>query len=700
LMVIFVIPFFASAITITTNDATLITSEHATLNGSIDPMPENNLLGVWFSYAPENYSHSTCQQLATVGGTGYLPGITSGTFQKEINFVVNGSYPPGKTYYYCAGASYGSNQTIWGAMKSFYVPGPPPPSNSFNITTQSATDIGYSGATLSGTFPANNNLLAYFKYSDTQFTTCSDPSNSISATSLTSMGSSTQLSKTVTTLSPNKTYYYCAIAYKANTNPRLWGWGTVKTFKTPAIPSVSSGNWHQVHTASNATNITDKTATLSGSAIAIPIVGFTTPVYGYFRYSPVAPGNVSPIFCNEVFGDDMKSTKEDRLDINTPVGVRKTFWKDIYDLEPNTTYFYCAVASEKADPKNNIIEYGRMESFTTAPSIYSENPLSSIETKPATGIGSNSAYLNGFYNTMINATTWFEYRKKLTYEDIKDSFVQQITTASIGNLFSLNSAFSVNSNANLSKTNPTYTTTNTQSITASQPNSILSGLSSSTSTASGLKIPNPYNWSGKLNPQSHLAGTSGAMSYFLKNLEKNTTYEFRAGIQTNISGNNPQTSYGNILSFRTSSSGVEPGDVPHQGDDTETYSGDLTLDQIIAPPDYAIVRYHEGVEHVFVKQLVNNLELAKTLGYREEMNLETFAWDMADFLARTFGYVSQSGKEVRVSPPDRAAYQINLKNGQFTIYEYFDSRIIAIRNITSVLKSKYYYEYYFTKKVN
>jgi hypothetical protein len=70
---------------------------------------------------------------------------------------------------------------------------------------------------------------------------------------------------------------------------------------------------------------------------------------------------------------------------------------------------------------------------------------------------------------------------------------------------------------------------------------------------------------------------------------------------------------------------------------------------------------------------------------------------LADVLAKAFGYVSASGKEIRVSKPDVAAYELQLTNGDLTVYEYYNSKIVNIQKLSNTLRGKYFYEYYFKK---
>ena len=123
----------------------------------------------------------------------------------------------------------------------------------------------------------------------------------------------------------------------------------------------------------------------------------------------------------------------------------------------------------------------------------------------------------------------------------------------------------------------------------------------------------------------------------------------------------------------------------------------LVLGQKATPPWDAIVRYHEGIETVFIRQIINKPIFTQKYGYQEGMNLQIFAGDLADQFARAFGYVNASGREIRVSLPDIAAYQLVLVGNKLTVYEYYDNKIVDIRNVTTVFKNASGYEYYFKK---
>ncbi len=92
-------------------------------------------------------------------------------------------------------------------------------------------------------------------------------------------------------------------------------------------------------------------------------------------------------------------------------------------------------------------------------------------------------------------------------------------------------------------------------------------------------------------------------------------------------------------------------------------------------------------------------DLAAALGYKSTMDLQQFAWDVADQLARySFGYINSKGEEVRVSYPDIAAYELRLSAANtVSVYEYYNDVIVDIRTTPASFKSKSYYEYYFQK---
>ncbi|HEU0085546.1 MAG TPA: hypothetical protein VFQ59_01135 [Candidatus Paceibacterota bacterium] len=124
---------------------------------------------------------------------------------------------------------------------------------------------------------------------------------------------------------------------------------------------------------------------------------------------------------------------------------------------------------------------------------------------------------------------------------------------------------------------------------------------------------------------------------------------------------------------------------------------DLMLGQNATPPWDAIVRNQEGVEHVFARQILGSNALQGKYGYQIGTSKEAFAWDIAHLFAKIFGYIDANGREIRVSRPDIAAYELRLSGDRLTVYEYYNNVVVSIQNITDVFKTKAGHEYYFKK---
>ena len=141
-------------------------------------------------------------------------------------------------------------------------------------------------------------------------------------------------------------------------------------------------------------DFTDISATFSGSANP---QGSTT--FGYFRYAPLAQ---PPIYCNDIYGSQMQATSDTNIGNGNSDA---TFTKTVSNLAPNTTYYFCAIAS---DQNKDIISYGGVQSFTTKPC--STCAQATTQTNPANIVDDQSANINGFFN--IIGLTVFSVAKK------------------------------------------------------------------------------------------------------------------------------------------------------------------------------------------------------------------------------------------------------------------------------------------------
>jgi hypothetical protein len=235
----------------------------------------------------------------------------------------------------------------------------------------------------------------------------------------------------------------------------------------------------------------------------------------------------------------------------------------------------------------------------------------------------------------------------------------------------------------------TISNANTNSFTCTNTSALNYGLPLPCVLKSGMCLnPNASNYGGtlpcKINDPSVTCTNTSALNYGLP-----LPCVLKSGMCLNPYASN----YGNSLPCDTSTNNQWNNNTNPTTDPSNLKIGDYAT-----PPELAIVRYHEGIETVLQRQIVADTTLAKNYGYQESADLQNFAWNLSDLLAKTFGYVNSSRKEIRVSLPDIAAYQLYTNNGILTIYEYFDGKIVNIQKMTDALRSKYEYEYYFNKK--
>ncbi|MCM2338933.1 MAG: hypothetical protein NDI62_00545 [Burkholderiales bacterium] len=557
----------------------------------------------------------------------------------------------------------------------------------------------------------------------------------------------------------------------------------------------------------------------------------TLPLTGYFRYSRI---ELSPIFCNDTYGTNMISTKDIKLgstlnynettkngNLFTSSNSTNSFYQDISNLVPDTTYYYCAIISNKEN-----IAYGGasiVKQFHTSPY------KTTVRTNGATSIKSTSAVLNGSYSSVEKTvTTYFEYKKATTSsttsweQDCEEKYSLKdnvgVSSANIYGKLKCNlsglepyTRYQFRAVAkNTSGTENKITYGNTLSFTTSPnigPETGGTGTSGGSGTGSRDTTPrdsrdprdpitnkcpngatnypscttNPDGTcvNGKTNPpRCDSSGpkicSNGATNYSLCTTYSDGTCvngntnppictstgagtdggtngggtggtgtDTDGGIGTWTSGGGTggtgteigsgtgttggrtsgtwsttrgsgtwvaTTGTGGIAGatwygtgngtgtwVSATGSGTWTNGLGTGGAGSGTWGQPLTLGQTATPPNDAIVRYHEGIEHVFVRQIVKNRSLAIKYGYQEGTDLQAFAWYLADEFAKMFGYIDENRKEIRVSLPDIAAYQLVLLGNQLTVYEYYDNTIVDVRNVTTTFKEASDYEYYFKK---
>ena len=290
-------------ITVTTGSATNITSNSATVSGTISGMSLP---------ATATILYDTSSSLSFVGSY-----ITSTTTNSSGSFSINlTGLKPNTTYYYQA-AYVGDGQNYMGTVKSFTTK-----NVEANVTTGSVTNITTNSATVSGTIsgislPVTATIL-YGTSSSLSFI-----GSTITSTQTNSSGS---FSINLTGLKPNTTYYYQA-AYVGDGQNYM---GTVKSFTTKNVEAnVTTGS---------ATNITTNSATVSGTISGISLPATATILYG-------TSSSLSFI------GSTITSTQ---------TNSSGSFSINLTGLKANTTYYYQAVYV--GDGQNFM---GTVKSFTT-----------------------------------------------------------------------------------------------------------------------------------------------------------------------------------------------------------------------------------------------------------------------------------------------------------------------------------------------
>ncbi len=351
---------------VTTAAATLVTAASATLNGTANARLAATT--AWFRYAltsPGTCNDTFGTRTPSTGGTNIGSGSTATAFSQALTGLT-----PGATYYFCAVASNAVGTAV-GTVQSFTASALAP-----TVVTDAAQAVSGMGATLRGAANPGGALTAgYFRYAATNPGVCNDTfgtrAPSTAGTNLGGGTTSVAFSEVISGLSPGVTYYYCAIA----SNAQGVRFGGLETFLTPNAPLV---------TTAPATAVTGTSASLNGTAN--PRGGAAT---GFFRYATTNPGT-----CDDSFGTRAPATGGVALGGGM---TAQSFTQALTGLDPATTYFYCALATNAVGTG-----VGAVQQFRTPGA-----PL--VMTSSATVTGQSAVLSGGANPNGASTTAYFRY---------------------------------------------------------------------------------------------------------------------------------------------------------------------------------------------------------------------------------------------------------------------------------------------------
>jgi phosphodiesterase/alkaline phosphatase D-like protein len=455
---------------VTTNTAAPVGTTSATLNGTVNANGDSTT--VTFEYGTTtSYGTTVTADQSPVTGT------TDTAVSKGITGLVNGT-----TYHYRVVGT-NSSGTSSGADRTFTTGVNPP-----TVSTNAAASITTTSAIMNGTVNANGlSTNVYFQWG---FTTSYGITNSASP-GVVAGTANTPVTFNPTTLLPNTTYHYRAVAQNAGGIV----YGADMSFTTNAAPTV---------TTNAATSVTGTGATLNGTVNANNQSATVTFEYG-----------TTTAYGTTVTADQSPVTGQ----VNTPVS------KAITGLTPNVTYHYRVVGTNASGTAN-----GADMTFTTTvgPPIVTTGSASPL----AAG-----AILNGTVNAQNASTTvTFEYGTTLAYGSTATADQSPVTgsnntavTVTLSGL-SFNTTYhyrvvgnNINGTANGADMT-LITTLNLSSTTGAATN----GLATSATVDYGTTIA--YGSTMAATPNQVSGSTDTPVSAVLTGLTPNTTYHYRTTV--------------------------------------------------------------------------------------------------------------------------------------------------------------------------
>ena len=342
--------FTIAEITPVTLPASNVTASTATLNGTVN-FPTN--VDCYFQYGTTtNYDNTTA--VTNVPATGN---------NSAVSATING-LSPGGVYHFrlvatnAAGVITGADMTFTNSASAIAP----------TATTQSATNITTSGATLKGLVNGGDQTGYYFQYG----TTTNYGSVTVAGTLVSGNTNDVAVSAAVSALSVETVYHFRLVA----TNYVGTNFGADLTFLTLSVPATVA--------TQPATGLSNTVGQLNGTVN--PNSSLTTY---YFQYGPTTNyGTTTPATSLPV--------------VSTNVVVSET----ISGLSPGSVYHFRLVATNNA---GIVFGLDRLFTPTTAPTA---------TTQPATSVTISNATLKGLVNGGDQTGYYFEYGTTTNYGSV------------------------------------------------------------------------------------------------------------------------------------------------------------------------------------------------------------------------------------------------------------------------------------------
>jgi phosphodiesterase/alkaline phosphatase D-like protein len=519
---------------VTTNAASPVGVNSATLNGTVNA--KNSSTTVTFEYGlTAAYGYTVTADQSPVAGA----------VDTAVSKVLN-ALNPNTTYHYRA-VGQNTNGTTYGADLTFTTAAADPLAPT--ASTQAATGVGPTGATLTGLVESNNqSTTVTFEYG---LTTAYGTTVTADQSPVTSLSISA-VSKAITGLTTSVTYHYRVVAQNAYGT----AYGADMTFfsATPVITAVTEP----------ATQVTSTSATLNATANAAGNFVST-----HFEYG-LTTGYGSTV-----------SGIPGLLASNTDTSLTAS----LSGLTPGITYHYRVVLRD-AFPPNNPLATGGDMTFTTP-------VLPTAVTDPASSIGTNSATLNGTVNSNGGSSTvTFEYGETTGYgrtvtaaqspvtgstntpvAGVANDLMPNITyhyrvVAQKGSEFSYGAdvTFTTGALPPMADTNAATAVTSTGATL----NGAVNANNDITTVTFQYGLTTAYGTTVAADQSPVTGNSTTAVSHTLTGLTTNTTYHFRVAAQ-NSSG----TTYGADMTFfaGTAAPTVTTGSATAIGPTTATLNG-------------------------------------------------------------------------------------------------------------------------------